>query len=124
MVKQPFTADHHLAIVTSVEAGHIHIERILIATQRLRGNYPARQLAAQVRHQRIAQLLIQRTRPQIVIRNDVLHFTGLIHHTVSGEGIRNSHLLNPQQTMPLTGGTLPARLCPQRQLVVTLSITS
>src|SRR5690606_16968716 len=89
MVQQPFTADNYLTIVASMETRHIDVERILVAAQRLGGNDPSRKLAAQISHQRIAQLLIQRAGPKIVIRNYILHVAGLINHAVAGEGIRD-----------------------------------
>ncbi|MNU08293.1 hypothetical protein D3C72_2542610 [compost metagenome] len=68
-----------------MEPRHGDIERILIATQRLGSHYPTGQLTVQIRHQRIAQLLIQRARPQIVICDHVLHVAGLIYHAVTSE---------------------------------------
>ena len=52
-------------------------------------------LADEMRHRRIAQLLIQRDGPQVIVGNNVLNIAGLIHHAVASQIIRHRNLLHP-----------------------------
>ncbi|VAU69519.1 Uncharacterised protein [Klebsiella pneumoniae] len=54
VIQQPLPADNNSTIIAAMESRHVNIQSVLIASQRLRGNDPTGELAAQIRHQRIA----------------------------------------------------------------------
>ena len=83
MLQQPLTANDNPPVIATMKAIDRNVEGILLAPQRLGRHYPARQLLAEIRHQRGTQLLIQRTGPQIIIGDHILHVGGLIDHPVT-----------------------------------------
>lgn len=85
MIQQPLSADDNGTVIPTMEARYRDVQRILIATQWLGSDNPARKLAAQICHQRIAQLLIQRAGPQVIVGDGVLYIAGLVDHPVAGQ---------------------------------------